>query len=390
MKAAAAARANAPVRKCGVKYQVSWREQNINRAWRGPYTTQKAGFGDMRIGSLKHAARLATGAGALAVVLGLSGCSGNPVSTFTTPTLSEIERQTVESTVSDDALITPGTLTVALDTNDAPQAIKDSDGKLTGYVVDTARAIACRMGLKVAFVDAASPDSALNGKKADIYIGDVSRVGSGVSSLGDCLYDAPSVFGKAGDGKGEEVSLDKLNSSTLGVQSASASQESLTKSGITGTQKTYSNINECFQALDSGEVDYVVCDSTAGGYLARLDDKVTYLGALQTPTTLGVASLDSNATLAKAVSEALDNITADGTLDAVHSVWYGTMPYDLTTKTVSGTTVEKPDTTSSSEVASTTGDSSSDEESASASSTSTGSTAETKTITDNDINKLAD
>ena len=342
----------------------------------------------MRIGGLKHAARLATGAGALVVVLGLSGCSGNPISTFTTPTLSEVERQTVEPTVSSDALITPGTLTVALDTNDAPQAIEDSNGKLTGYVVDTARAIACRMGLKVTFVNAASADSALNGKKADIYIGDVSRVGSGVSSLGDCLYDAPSVFGKAGDGD-QGVSLDNLNSATLGVQNASASQEALTKSGVTGSQKTYSNINECFRALDSGEVDYVVCDSTAGGYLARMDDKVTYLGALQTPTTLGVASLDSNSALAKAVSEALDNITADGTLEAVHSVWYGTMPYDLTTKTVSGATVEKPDTTSSSEVASTSGDSSSSSDSGS-SAGSAESQAEGKTITDNDINKLAD
>ena len=384
MKAAAAARANAPVRKCGVKYQVSWWEQKTCRVRRGPYTTQKAGFGDMRIGGLTHAARLATGAGALAVVLGLSGCSGNPISTFTTPTLSEVEEQSVSPTVSDDSLVTPGTLTVALDTTDAPQALKDSDGNLTGYAVDTARALACRMGLKVAFVDAASADSALNAKKADIYIGDVDRVGSGVSSLGDCLYDAPSVFGKAGDGDSQSVSLDNLNSATLGVQSASASAEALSKLGITGAQKAYSNINECFRALDSGEVDYVVCDSTAGGYLARLDDKVTYLGALQTPTTLGVASLDSNAALAKAVAEALDNIAADGTLEAVHSIWYGTMPYDLTAKTVSGATVEKPDTTSSSEVASTSGDSSAD--STSAAGTATGS----KTITDNDINKLSD
>ena len=336
----------------------------------------------MRIGSLTHAARLATGAGALAVVLGLSGCSGSPIATFTTPTLSEAAQQTVKPTVSDDVLITPGTLTVALDTADAPQTLKDSDGNLTGYAVDTARAIACRMGLKVTFVDAASADAALNGKKADIYIGDVSKVGSGVSSLGDCLYDAPSVFGKAGDDADKDVTLDQLDAATLGVQSSSASQEAMAKAGITGSQKTYSNINECFQALDSGKVDYVVCDSTAGGYLARLDDKVTYLGAFQTPSTLGVASLDSNATLAKAVSEALDNITADGTLDAVHSVWYGTMPYDLTTKTVSGVTVEKPDTTSSSEVASITSDSSSSDTG--------GSETEGKTITDNDINKLAD
>lgn len=337
----------------------------------------------MRIGGLTHAARLATGAGALAVVLGLSGCSGNPIPTFTTPALSEVEQQTVTPTVSDDALITPGTLTVALDTTDAPQALKDSDGDLTGYAVDTARALACRMGLKVTFVDASSADSALNGSKADIYIGDVERLGSGISSLGDCLYDAPSVFGKA-DGDSRSVSLDTINAATIGVQTSSASQEALAKAGVTASQKTYNNINECFEALTKGEVDYVVCDSTAGGYLARLDDEIAYLGALQTPTTLGIASLDSNATLAKAVSEALDNITADGTLEAVHAIWYGTMPYDLTTKTVSGATVEKPDTTSSSEVAST-----SDGDGSTSSSNADGSMTGSGTITD-DINKLAD
>ena len=80
------------------------------------------------------------------------------------------------------------------------------------------------------------------------------------------------------------------------------------------------------------------------------------------------------------MSDALDGITVDGTLEAVHSVWYGTMPYDLTTKTVSGTDVQSTDTGSS--------------ESASSDSNSEGATSEDKSssqegaITDDDINKL--
>jgi len=80
------------------------------------------------------------------------------------------------------------------------------------------------------------------------------------------------------------------------------------------------------------------------------------------------------------VSDALDGITVDGTLEAVHSVWYGTMPYDFTTKTVSGADVQSTDTGSS--------------ESASSDSNSEGTTSEDKsssqegTITDDDINKL--
>ena len=163
-------------------------------------------------------------------VLGLSGCAFNPLSTFTTATaIDQIERETVTPTVSDDALVTPGTLTVALETSDAPQAMQDADGNLTGYAVDAARALACRMGLKVAFVDASSADSALSDKKADIFIGDARSTDGDISSLGTCLYDAPAVFGKSSDGESLSVSTETLNTATLGVQTSSASQEALAK-----------------------------------------------------------------------------------------------------------------------------------------------------------------
>lgn len=323
--------------------------------------------------SLGRVARCAMGATALTAVLGLSGCAFNPVATFTTPTLAQFEQETVRAAVSDEALVSAGTLTVALDESDAPQAMQASDGTLTGYAVDTARALAARMGLKVSFVSATSADSALGGSKADIFIGDISKAGSDITNLGTCLYDAPAVFGRADDGQAQSVSVDKLNSSTLGVQTSSASQEALAKAGITANQKTYSNINECFDALASGEVDYVVCDSTAGGYLSRLDDRIAFVATLETPSTLGVACASSNSTLSKAVSEALSNITADGTLEAVHSIWYGTMPFNLASEPVTGANVEAASAAE-----------------ATTSTSSSSSSTQEPTITDDDINKLAD
>lgn len=132
VKVAAASRANTPVRKCGVKYQVSWWEQpDIPRNARIVYDTEGRVV-DMVRGSLMHAARLGAGTAAVIAVLGLSGCAFNPLSTFTTPTIDQIEYETVTPAVSDDALVTPGTLTVALDTSDAPQAMQGADGELTG------------------------------------------------------------------------------------------------------------------------------------------------------------------------------------------------------------------------------------------------------------------
>lgn len=385
VKVAAASRANTPVRKCGVKYQVSWWEQpDIPRNARIVYDTEGRVV-DMVRGSLMHAARLGAGTAAVIAVLGLSGCAFNPLSTFTTPTIDQIEYETVTPAVSDDALVTPGTLTVALDTSDAPQAMQGADGELTGYAVDAARALASRMGLKVAFVDASSAGSALGDKKADIFIGEINSTDGDISSLGTCLYDATSVFGKTSDGGSLSVSTDTLNTSTLGVQASSASQEALAKQSITANQKTYSNINECFEALESGEVDYVICDSTAGGYLARLMSEISYVGALEAPSTLGVAGLSSNDELCRAVSDALDGITVDGTLEAVHCVWYGSMPYDLTTKTVSGANVQPGDSESSETTSS--GSESSDSNNETASSEDNSSSQE-GTITDDDINKI--
>lgn len=385
VKVATASRANTPVRKCGVKYQVSWWEQpDIPRNARIVYDTEGRVV-DMVRGSLMHAARLGAGTAAVIAVLGLSGCAFNPLSTFTTPTIDQIERETVTPTVPDDALVTPGTLTVALDTSDAPQAMQGGDGNLTGYAVDVARALASRMGLKVAFVDASSADSVLGDKKADIFIGDINSTNGDVSTLGTCLYDAAAVFGKTSDGKSLNVTTETLNATTLGVQTSSASQEALAKQSVTANQKTFSNINECFEALESGEVDYVICDSTAGGYLARLMSQISYVGALETPSTLGVAGLAANDELCRAVSDALDGITADGTLEAVHSIWYGTMPYDLTTKTVSGANVQSGDSESSKTKSS--GDESPDSSSDDLSSESKSSSQE-GTITDDVINKL--
>lgn len=188
------------------------------------------------------------------------------------------------------------------------------------------------------------------------------------------------MFGKTSDGESLSVSIETLNTATLGVQTSSASQEALAKQSITANQKTFSNINECFEALESGEIDYVICDSTAGGYLARLMNQISYVGALETPSTLGVAGLAANDELCRAVSDALDGITVDGTLEAVHSVWYGTMPYDLTTKTVSGADVQSTDAGS--------GESASSDSSSEGASSEDKSSSQEGTITDDDINKL--
>lgn len=335
-----------------------------------------------------RATGVAFAAAALLAVSGLSGCA------LTTPAISEVEEQTVSQTVSDDHLVAAGTLTVALDTNNAPQAM-ESNGKMSGYAVDVARALAHKMGLKVAFVNG-TPAGSLSEKKADIYIGaDDTSQSQALTLVGSYLDDATAIYAPKSD-KSAKPTAESLSSATVAVQDSSASQDALSRSGISAGQKTYSSINDCFEALDSGDVDYVVCDATAGSYIARAYADISFAGTLSEASSRYVACLSSATELSKALGNALDGITADGTLDAIHTLWFGDTPVDLSSSELSGIS----DSSASSDDASDSGtaetlatDSGSTTASDSASDGGSSSKSSSKSeqkldISDDDINKL--
>ncbi len=332
----------------------------------------------MSIVAKARAKRVALCMGVLLAAAGLSGC------TLTIPPLSEVEQETVQQTVSDDQLVTAGTLTVALNTNDAPQAMEQND-TVAGYAADTARALAKHMGLKVQFVNAGVPSEPLSSKKADIFLGsDDGSKATGVTFSGVYLTNATALFGKT-DGA-SSVTADTLSGATIGVQSSSSSQDVLTRSGISVTQKTYSSINECFAALASGEVQYVACDAVAGGYVSRAYSGVSFIATLSKTTDKVIAFASSSDTLKTAVTKALDEISSDGTLDAVRTKWFGNVPSDLSSKVLSGITVSSGSSSSSNDSS----DSSSSTSSTSSSTSSDSSASSgTGTITDEDINSLS-
>lgn len=279
------------------------------------------------------ALRMATGALALLLAVCLSGCA------LTTPSRSEVQQESIAPTVSDSSLLTAGTLTVALDTTDAPQAMSGTDGKPTGYYVDVARALAQRMGLKATFVSAAAPAKALDGKKADIFMGGTTHdADADIAITGSILEDATALFAHTEDGQKPSLSADQLDGATVAVQEASASQDALSRAGITAVQKTYSNVNECFEALASGEVQYVACDATAGAYLARAYTDTTFAGIISSVNAFGIAG-PASGELADAVQNAYDALNQDGTLEALHGAWYGSLPISLSGEVLNGVTI---------------------------------------------------
>lgn len=258
---------------------------------------------------------------AASMACGLGGC------TFTLPSVASYKAQKVEQTLADTSLLTAGTLTVSMDQSNPPQSI--SGDKLTGYAVDVAHALADRMGLGLSIVN--------EGEEADIYIGDVPPNVEGANSIGTYAEDATAIFGKASQ-KGQ-VTNDTLNSSKIGVQGNSASQDSLARANIGAEQVTYSSINACFDALKDGDIDLVACDTLSGSYLARIYDGVTFLGTIANTETDSVYTVRDAEGLSDAVVAALDGITGDGVLDAIHNKWFGDAPMQLDDQMIEGVTI---------------------------------------------------
>lgn len=278
--------------------------------------------------------RMVAAACALALALGLAGC------TLTTPTRDEVEEEAVEAALESPSIVEDGVLTVALDTSDAPQSLTTSDGSLTGYAIDVALALGERLGLDVKVVDAVSA-SGLADLEADIFIGTSSDdVPDGCESTDVYLEDATAIFTNTSSIAVSSVSVSAMETAVVGVQDASASQDALTDAGILATQQTYENVNECFEALEAGEVDYVACEATSGAYLARMYDDISFVGSISATSSYTIVMSAENEELVSAVVDALEDIEADGTLLALHTAWYGDLPSDLVGQQITGVTVE--------------------------------------------------
>lgn len=275
---------------------------------------------------------------ALSCVLGLGGCSMFGLD-FSDGSESAVQTTSVDSS----ALIETGTLTVAIDTAEAPLGMKASDGSVTGYEADVARAIAQRFGLSVTFVDSANAETALTSGSADIYVGAQSSDSSKIQIMGNVMQNASAIFTKSSNVA--SVSASTLASGVIGVQASSASQDALSKAGINAEQQSYTNVNECLAALENGEVQYVACDLVAGAYLARAYSDISFAGIIGSVTSEGVAVRSTNSELSSKLQSVLSSMSADGTLEAIHTMWFGDAPFSLDGAIISGVSLAQTSST---------------------------------------------
>lgn len=244
-------------------------------------------------------------------------------------------------------LVEEGKLTVGINTSSvsAPFVIESSSGTLYGIDIDVASALAGEMGLEVRFVKADGVESDLSEGKCDIVL-DVASGSSGSAVVMGGYYEScPAFFAKS---ELRVATKDELNGKKVAVQDGSVSQGLLGRSNLSMEQQTFINLNDAFEALDAGEVDYVLCDAYPGAYLAAAYEGTSFVGALSTPASYGIGVSADKVALQSAAQAALDAINTNGVMEVIRTTWLGGMPAISADQVIQGIEIEDGTSTASS------------------------------------------
>ncbi|MBR3234458.1 MAG: amino acid ABC transporter substrate-binding protein [Atopobiaceae bacterium] len=227
------------------------------------------------------------------------------------------------STLGEGTLVVPGYLTVGVRTltSSAPMCVQGENGILYGLDVDLAAALASEMGLKVRYVSVT--DTSLLGSDCDIVMDTAPDTSGRVAVVGNYVQTASSFFYR---GDTTVLVPTDLGGKSVGLQSGSNSETVLNRTGLMMSQQSFPSLNDAFDALAAGQVDFVLCEAYPGAYLATFHPGVSFAGSLELPEYYGVGALSANSELVGQLQAAYDVITANGTLEDVRSRWVGSMP----------------------------------------------------------------
>ncbi|MBQ9058546.1 MAG: transporter substrate-binding domain-containing protein [Atopobiaceae bacterium] len=268
----------------------------------------------------------------------ISGCSFYP----DLPTVGEVRERIEQATspkITPPALNQEGKLVVGLKTTTSLpfQNIDDISQQASGLDIDLAAAIGDQLGLKLEFVSVSGFDDAQD-KGCDIMMSARKDEGKGFTLIGQYAETSSALFHRGSST--DIVDVSTLNARSIGVQASSVSQRILENAKLNCVQKEFPTLNQAFEAMNSGSVDYVLCDSYQGAYLAASYGNISFCGAFVRPQPIGIAIDSDNASLQMAVQQALDTVSTNGQFRIVRRRWVGSLPQLSVASLVTGLTVD--------------------------------------------------
>ncbi|MFC7397652.1 cystine ABC transporter substrate-binding protein [Chelatococcus sp. GCM10030263] len=228
-----------------------------------------------------------------------------------------------------DTIKSRGTLLVGLEGTYRPFGYQDESGKLVGFEVDFANALAKELGVKADFQPTKWDGilAALESGRIDVVINQVT-----ITDERKKKYDFSAPYTVSGIQiivrKGDETKISKpddLAGKAVGVGLGTNYEQWLKENQPKADIRTYDDDATKIQDLYNGRIDAVLNDRLVAADLVKESNgRIVGTGEPFAKQEAGIPMRKGNPKLLAAVNGAIDKLRQDGTLPKLSQQWFGT------------------------------------------------------------------
>ena len=250
--------------------------------------------------------------------LAMTACGGSASSAASSVASSAASSEAASSAAAELTTVEAGKLTMATNATFPPYEMTTDSGELEGIDVDTAKAIAEKLGLELQ-IDDMDFDAALlsvQQGKADIVMAGVTVTDERKAVMDFSDSYATGIQSIIVPNDSDIASPDDLAGKKIGTQRGTTGYIYCSDDFGEDSVVAYDNGLTAVQALNNGQVDAVVIDNApATEYVAANPGlKVLDTSYAEEDYAIGMAK---GSALEDAVNKALEELKADGTLQAI-------------------------------------------------------------------------
>ncbi len=259
-------------------------------------------------------------AGLSVAALALTACGGSSASTASSVASSVAsEAASTSAAAGELTTVEAGKLTMATNATFPPYEMTTDSGDIEGIDVDTAKAIAEKLGLELQ-IDDMDFDAALlsvQQGKADIAMAGITVTDErkAVMAFSDSYATGiQSIIVPEGS---DIASPDDLAGKKIGTQRGTTGYIYCTDDFGEDSVVAYDNGLTAVQALNNGQVDAVVIDNAPAKEYVAANPGLKVLETSYAEEDYAIGMSKDNTALVEAVNAALEELKADGTLQSI-------------------------------------------------------------------------
>lgn len=205
----------------------------------------------------------------------------------------------------------------------------EATNELIGFDIDFGKALADQMGVEIEYVPTAW-DGIFNGVNTgqyDMIISCVSITPDRVEAFSMTKPYLANGIVIVSTADGEAVdSIEGLAGKNVGVQletTADVAAKKFIADGYDMNLSQFDSVMEAFTAMKGGSIDYVLVDSSVGGFYISTDpESFKITSGLLSNEPIGICIEKSNAALAEEVNAAIKVLQDNGTMTEISQKWF--------------------------------------------------------------------